>query len=895
MSDLVGRATRRHLVRHPWQLVLTLLGVSLGVAVTVALDLAIQSSREAFRVSSETITGRATHQVLAGPSGLPDALVGRLRLEGGLREVAPVVEGWGVHPDQPDRPLRILGVDPFAEAPFRPWLAGGPTGEVDGARLVTEAGAVFLSAGTAASLGVEAGDPLPLRIGGTQPVLRVAGVLDPSDALARQGLRDLLVVDLAEAQDLLGSLGRLDRIDLRIPERWRAEAGGEAALLEALEALLPGDARLVAAGTREATMEEMVRAFDLNLTALSLLGLLFGVFLIFNTMTFSVVQRRRLFGTLRALGTTRRRILAAVLGEALALGAAGAALGVALGVVLGRGLVLLVTRTINDLYFVVSVESLALPPEALLRGAFLGIGATLLASIPPAWEATTVSPREALARSTVESRVRELVPRAALLGLGLLLTGTALLALTSRSLGAAFGGLFAVLVGLALMVPAATIGVLGVLRPLLGRVAGIIGAMAARGVVTSLSRTAPALASLVIAVAVVVGLGIMIQSFRGSVVRWLDVTLQADLYVSPPGVVANRPEGRLPGALAALAADLPGVAGVSTYLGTELVTERYGMTRFVALGLDPRGERSLDLLEGGDPAGRAFERFRAGEGVFVSEPFAFRHDLGVGDPVAVPRAGPRGGDPGSGVPGGGVLGGGARGADDRGTPDSGGETLPILAIFRDYGSEAGTVMLAREAWDARLGDAAEAEVTSLGLFFEPGIADDPVAVERIAAGLREAAGAPLEIRSNRDLRALTLEVFDRTFEVTRVLRLLAFVVAFIAVLSALMALELERGRELGVLRATGMTPRQTWGLVTLQTGLMGAVSGLFALPVGVALAAVMIHVVNRRSFGWSLDMEVGLALPLQAVLLALVGALLAGVYPSWKMSRTAPSAALRGE
>jgi putative ABC transport system permease protein len=876
MSDLVARATRRHLVRHPWQLILTLLGVSLGVAVTVALDLAIQSSREAFRISSETITGTATHQVLAGPSGLPDALVGRLRIEGGLREVAPVVEGWGVHPDQPGRPLRILGVDPFAEAPFRPWLAGGPTGELDGARLVTEVGAVVLSSTTASALGVAAGDPLPLRIGGTQPVLRVAGVLEPSDALARQGLRDLLILDLAEAQDLLESVGRLDRIDLRIPATWRTGPGGEAGRLEALVALLPGDARLVEAGSREATMQEMVRAFDLNLTALSLLGLLFGVFLIYNTMTFSVVQRRRLFGTLRALGATRGRILATVLGEAAVLGAAGAALGVALGVILGRGLVRLVTRTINDLYFVVSVEGLVLPPEVLLKGAVLGIGATLLASLPPALEATGVSPREALARSTVESRARELVPRAAAVGAVLLLAGAALLALTSRSLGAAFGGLFAVLVGLALVVPAGTVVVLGVLRPLLARVGGVLGAMAARGVVTSLSRTAPALASLVIAVAVVVGLGIMIQSFRGSVVRWLDVTLQADLYVSPPGVVSNRAEGRLPAALAGAAADLPGVAGVSTYLGTELVTERYGVTRFVALGLDPRGERSLDLMEGGDPEGRAFQRFRAGEGVFVSEPFAFRHDLDVGDPVVIPAAG-------------------GEGAAAPGGEGAGGRTLPILAIFRDYGSEAGTVMLARAAWDARLGEFADEGVTSLGLFFEPGVAEDPLAVARIEAGLREAAGAPLEIRSNRELRALTLEVFDRTFEVTRVLRLLAFVVAFIAVLSALMALELERGRELGVLRATGMTPGQTWGLVTLQTGLMGAVSGLFALPVGVALAAVMIHVVNRRSFGWSLDMEVGLALPLQAVLLALVGALLAGIYPSWKMSRTAPSAALRGE
>ncbi|TVP42450.1 MAG: FtsX-like permease family protein [Gemmatimonadales bacterium] len=870
MTDLVARATRRHLLRHPWQLVLTLLGVSLGVAVTVALDLAIQSSREAFRVSGETITGRATHQVLAGPAGLPDGLAARLRIEGGLRDVAPVVEGWGVHPDQPERPLRILGVDPFSEAPFRPWLGGGPTGEVDGARLVTEAGAVFLSEGTALSLGVAAGDPLPLRIGGTQPTLRVAGVLEPTDALARQGLRDLLVVDLSEAQDLLGSPGRVDRLDLRIPERISASPEAEAALLALIESLLPGDARLVPAGTREETMGEMVRAFDLNLTALSLLGLLFGVFLIYNTMTFSVVQRRRLFGTLRALGATRRRILAGVLGEAMALGVAGAVLGVGLGIVLGRGLVRLVTRTINDLYFVVSVEGLALPPDVLIRGALLGIGATLLASLPPAWEATTVSAREAMARSTVESRVREMVPKAALLGALMVAAGAGLLLLTSRSLGAAFGGLFAVLTGMALIVPAATVLLLAAVRPVLARVAGVLGAMAARGVVTSLSRTAPALASLVIAVSVVVGLGIMIQSFRGSVVRWLDVTLQADLYISPPGVVANRPEGRLPVALAASAAELPGVAGVSTYLGTELVTESYGVTRFVALGLDPRGERSLDLMEGGDAEGQVFQRFRAGDGVFVSEPFAFRHGVGVGDPVVLP-------------------------ASDPASREAGGGTLPVLAIFRDYGSEAGTVMIARPAWDVLLGDAADDRVTSLGLFLDPGVADDPEAVARIEAGLRGAAGAPLEIRSNRELRALTLEVFDRTFEVTRVLRLLAFVVAFIAVLSALMALELERSRELGVLRATGMTPGQTWGLVTAQTGIMGVVSGLFALPVGVALAAVMIHVVNRRSFGWSLDMEVGLALPLQAVALAVTGAVLAGIYPSWKMSRTPPSAALRGE
>ena len=851
---LVGRSSRRHLFRHPWQLLLTVLGVSLGVAITVSLDLAIQSSREAFRVSSETITGRATHQVLAGPSGLSDTLPARLRIEGGFRALAPVVEGWGVHPDDPTRPLRILGVDPFQEGPFRPFLGGGPAGGLDGGLLVATAGAAFVAEATARRLGLEEGDPLPLRLVGGDRDLRVAGLLQVEDRLTRQGMGDLVVVDVAEAQDLLGRVGFLDRMDLILPD---GAAG--AARLEALARYLPSDAQVIPAGAREQTMEQMVRAFDLNLTALSLLGLVFGVFLIYNTMTFSVVQRRRLFGTLRALGVTRAQLLRQVLAEALVLGGVGAILGTALGVMLGRGLVRLITRTINDLYFVVSVEGLSLPPGVLLKGVALGVVATLLASLPPAWEATTVSPREALARSTVESRVRALLPQAALAGLLLLGLGLGLLLLTSRSLGAAFAGLFAVLVGMALLVPGASVVVLGWIRPVLVRIGGVLGGMAARGVVTSMSRTAPALASLVIAVSVVVGLGVMIQSFRGSVVRWLDVTLQADVYISPPGVVSNRLEGRLPLALVEIARTLPGVDGVSTYLSYEQMTPEYGMARFVALGLDPRGERSLDLLAGGGrspgPAREAlFQLFRAGEGVLISEPFAFRHRLGVGDEVVLPV----------------------------------GKTLPVLGVFRDYGSEMGTVMVAAPVWG-------EEALTSVALFLSPEVRGDPGRMEALEMALREGAGVPMTIRSNQELRSLTLEVFDRTFEVTRVLRLLAFVVAFIAVLSALMALELERAREIGVLRASGMTPRQTWGLVSAQTGLMGILAGVLALPVGWMLAAVMIHVVNRRSFGWTLEMEVGFALPIQAVGLALAGAVLAGLYPAWRMSRTSPAEALRSE
>ena len=154
---------------------------------------------------------------------------------------------------------------------------------------------------------------------------------------------------------------------------------------------------------------------------------------------------------------------------------------------------------------------------------------------------------------------------------------------------------------------------------------------------------------------------------------------------------------------------------------------------------------------------------------------------------------------------------------------------------------------------------------------------------------------PLNIRSDGALRDASLEVFDRTFAITQVLRLLALIVAFVAVLSALMALQLERERELGVLRANGLTPGQVWGLVASQTGLLGVAAGLLAVPLGVLLAVLLTEFVNRRSFGWSIDLMVAPGLLLQALAIALAASLLAGVYPSWRMAKTSPAEALRSE
>ena len=847
--SLLARASARYLMRHRAQLVLSIVGVALGVAVALAIDLATGSARAAFRISSETVAGRATHQITSEVATIDEALLTRLRVDLGVRAAAPVVEGFASSAELPGRALRILGVDPFSEEPFRSYAMGGGS-SVDVADFVTTRWGILLSAETAAAAGVGPTDSLPAVVHGRERALPVVGVLTPEDPVARAGLADVLLMDVSGAQDLLGMQGGLTRIDLRLPDS--AEAGAVLARVRAL--LGPGES-LARAGARTDAMAGMTRAFEVNLTALSLLALIFGMFLIYNAVTFSVVQRRELLGRLRALGVTRGEIVRLVMVEAAWIGAVGAALGLGAGVLLARGLVRLVTRTINDLYFSVSVEGIALEPLLVLKAASIGVGATLLAALPPALEAAASGPRLALLRSVSEAKARRFVPRGAALGALLLLAGWLVLEPAGTSLAMSFAGLFLIVLGLALLTPLATVLLVGLSEPLLARAGGVLGRLAARGVVASLTRTAPAVAALVVAVSVTVGLGVMIESFRSTLARWLDGTLRADVYVSVPGPVASRATGTLEPELVRAFLRHPAVAGHTTYRAVDIVEEQ-GSFRLLALGLDPRGEPAFDFSSG--DAGPTMRAFQAGEGAIVSEPFAYRRGLGAGDSITL-------------------------------TTPSGPRPVRVLGVFYDYGSDQGSVMVSRGLYDRWFDDQ---DVTSLALFLAPGA--DPDAVGReLTAVVPE--GLTVTLRSHEALRSASLEVFDRTFEVTAVLRMLAFVVAFVGVLAALMALELERAREIGVLRAWGLEPREVWKLVMTQTGLIGLLAGTLAVPAGMVLAVVMIFVVNKRSFGWTLDMHVGPEVPAQAVPLALAGALLAGLYPAWRMSRTPPAAALRGE
>ena len=851
MSWLLWRSSLRYLQHHAWQVGLALLGVALGVAVVVAIDVANESARRAFLLATQSIVGRATHQIVGGPNGFAEEVYRRLRLTGKVRALAPVVESDVAATDYPGRIFHLFGVDAFAEAPFRPYLSSaGATPDNDFPAFLTQPATGLIAARTARQLGLDIGDRLSVRVGTRHQAVTLVGLLDLPESRVANAVENLLITDIATAQEILGLVGQLSRIDILVPEGTAGQG-----LLATIQRLLPAGVEVLSSRGRSQAIEQMTRAFQLNLTALSLLALIVGAFLIYNTMTFSVVQRRSLLGLLRTQGVTRREICLLVLGEAAFMGGVGTVAGIGLGILLSHGLVQLVTRTITDLYFVLTVRELALTPAVLGKGMVLGIGASLLAALRPAWEATATPPRVTLQRSSLETRARQTAPRTMFLGLLALATGLGGLWLSGTNLLMSFGSLFGILLGCVLMTPLTTVGCIRLLQPLLGAWGGTLGRLCGRSVVATLSRTAVAIAALMVAVSVTVGVGIMVQSFRQTVVRWLESSLHADVYIAPPSLIARRSDSTLDPALVQRLASAPGIVRVNTYRGLQ-VESHLGLTQLVAIDLAERSYAAFTFIAGEPQA--IWPAFQNEAVVIISEPYAYRHQLSLDDALQL-------------------------------RTDRGEHAFRVVGIFTDYGSDQGIVMMSRHTYDQWWQDV---KVSSLGVY-----AESNTDVDRLVESLRRLAGAEHDvlIRSNRTLRQASLEIFDRTFTITTVLHLLTTVVAFIGVLSALMALQLERTRELGVLRATGYTSGQVWGLMTSQTGLMGLIAGLLAVPVGIGLALILVLVINRRSFGWTLQIEIAPEVLVQAIAMAVVAALLAGLYPALRMARTSPALALRNE
>ena len=842
----------RHAWRRPTQSIFFIIGVGLGVAMIVGIDLATGAANRAFSLSTEAVAGRTTHQIVGGPTGLGESIYVAVRQRLGYRLSAPIVEGYVVAEELDMQPMRLLGVDSFAESPFRNYLNDDTGfGDNDGfTAFMVQPDTVLLSGVLADQYDLNVGDAIHIQVGGRRQTLQIVSVLRSDEKSEQRGLDGLLITDIGTAQEILGKVGTLDRIDLIIPEGIQGKAA-----LERIISLLPPGARVETA--TDSTVEEMTAAFRLNLTALSTLALLVGMFLIYNTVVFGVVQRRSVLGSLRALGMTRGEIFSIILIEAGLLGVIGTALGLGLGYLLGRGAVGMVTTSINDLFFVVTVRHIDFPSLTMLKGGISGIAAALAAAALPAYEATNVHAAAALQRSNIEERARAALNWVSVVGGVIVLLGVGLL-IPEWHLGITFVGIFAIIIGISLLTPALTLGLMHILSRLirlLGDLLSPLIRLAIRDITRSLSRTSIAIAALMVAVSVIVGVGLMVSSFRLTVEQWLTDLLQADVFISSPGLISDQTTYPLAPGMVEKLGTFPGVDRIATSRIVDVSSGDLGVVQLVAVSMDIAGEKRHYKASVGDLA-TTWGALEAG-GLIINEPLSNRFKLGVGDGVTL-------------------------------FTDRGAQRFPIVAIAYDFDVQPGALIadpVYRTFWD-------DADLSSAALFLEAGVDVDAKINELRAAFAGE---AELIIRSSRALREHSLTIFDRSFSVTVALQMLAMLVAFIGILSALMSLQLERRREIGTLRAIGMTRRQLWKLTLVETGLMGTTAGIIAMPTGFVLALILIYIINLRSFGWTLQMHLQPVYFLQALVVALVAALLAGIYPAWRVGGMQPADALREE
>ena len=848
MPTIIISLALRYISRRLFQSAMFVLGVALGVGVVIAIDIANESASRAFALSSESLVGRATHQIVGGPNGFSSELYARLRLELGIKLSAPVVTEF-VRVAGSDQAFRLLGVDPFVEPPFRSWLADeNEAVDYDALnRIIAEPGAVVTSGALAQRLGLELEDTLQISAGGRYSLGRVVGILKPENNASRQALDDLIISDIATAQEMVGLTGRLSRIDLILEE----------SEISRLADSLPPGIQLVDVKEDNA-LDQMIAAFELNLQAMSLLALVVGLFLIYNTVTFSVVQRRGVLGIMRSLGTTKGQIFRFILLEAFLLGLIGTVLGLALGIIFGRGAVALVSQTISDLYFSVNVQRITVPPLTLLKGALIGMGASLLAAAIPSWDATRTPPAGVMRRSDEEEGTRRLLPLITAGAILMNLLGFILL-LAPENLALSFAALMCIIVGGAMFTPAALLLAMRLLLPVSAAVFGVLGRLAARAVIRSLSRTSVAVAALTVAVSVIVGVSAMIGSFRGTVADWLETSLGAQIYVSPPLFASNNASVDVDRQVKEIALAVPAVRAVSSARHVSVSAPDYP-------DLPPVNLLASDFDIAGDnrrfkwttvPVAEHQAALDAGL-VMVSEPFAFHRGIAE--------------------------------TKDRITVDTerGPQEFEVFGVYYDYSTDQGTVYIARSVYDRYFNDPF---VSSLGIFTDEG-ADIAAVIDELRARF---ADFDLLVQDNAGLRAGALEVFDRTFAITVALRLLTTLVAFIGILSALMALQLEHAREYGVMRAAGMTARQLTQYAMIQTGLMGLVAGVLALPIGLVMSLVLTYVINLRSFGWTMKFALQPSYFAEALLVAVLAALLAGLYPALLLGRLKPAEALRRE
>ena len=821
---------------HPVRALLAILAIAVGVAMGFAIHLINAAAFNEFSAAVKSIAGQADIQVVGAEPSFDEAIFPELARRAGVAVASPVLEvdagvparsaGLG-GPGGPST-LKIIGIDAFRAGAVSPDLLGVAEQPLD---LLAD-DAVFLSPAAMSWLNTAKGARLQLRAGSRDVDLRVAGGLFN----ARAGQR-IAVMDIGAAQWRFERLGVLSRIDLKLIEgvdRGRFEA----ALKTELAARYPGRFQVSQPNDpdQDSRTNTLSRAYRVNLTVLALVALFTGAFLVFSTQALSVIRRRSQFALLRVLGVERRDLLKQVLLEGASLGVIGAALGVAGGYALAAIALRFFGADLGAGYFQGVQPAVHFTPLAALVFFALGLGVALLGCLAPALEAARAAPAVALKSGSDETALSKL---ARIWPSMLCLAVAALFSRLPPVFALPIFGYLAIallLIGGIGLMPRLAASAFGALERLLRPVRAVPALTLAR-LANASGQAAIALGGVLASFALMVAMAIMVSSFRVSVDDWLLRILPADMYVRVAAAGGTAGLG---------AAEQAAIAQTQGVLRAEFLRSR-------PISLDPARPaitviaRDIDIADPGQRlvlVGAAAAVPAGARPAWVSEAMLDLYKVKAGEVVKLP------------------LGGSL-------------QSFFIAGAWRDYASQNGAVQIRLADYRAITGDD---KVSDAALWLRPGVSAD-----QLEAQLRKLPfGANLTLARPGQIRALSLQIFDRSFAVTYLLEAIAIAIGMSGVAATFSAQTLARAREFGMLRHVGVTRGQILRILALEGGALTALGVACGFALGVTISLILVFVVNPQSFHWTMQMHLpwGLLASVAGLLLAasVVTALVSGRY-----------------
>jgi putative ABC transport system permease protein len=836
---LFFRLAWQFLKSSPGLLLLNALGVSIGIAAILGVQVLNRSALAAFQSTIDVVAGKANLQVCGDGSRFDEKIFPKIKRLKNVTHASPSLEAVIILPDYPGEYLRVVGIDLFSHRPFLSFdfsrsenlqsLTSRQNSETSD--WMTDPTGIALSTTLGKKLNLPPGSSLVVLVDGKRKTLTVQKWI-PFESDRPQADEHLAFMDIASAQEIFGAVGYLDRIDLIVDQK-------PSDAIPLIESLLPPNAVVRLPDRRGTQISNMLQGFQLNLLALSLITLIVAAFLLNSTMTTFVIRQRSAIGILRALGCTPKQIQQIILFQAAIIGFIGILAGTGFGLLLARWSLDAMNVAVTSLYLLVHVETLAIDPFTIGWIWLFGFIAVLIAAWKPASEASETPPIQGMLPPLKQRKYFFKSPSWICILIAVL---SSYGALHTNAHWLGFVAALAWTLALSTRSRSWMLYAIALLLKLFSKILPQSFELALKNVRTSLHRSAVATTALMTAFSMMVGTSIMIDSFRTTVDYWVNQTVRADVYLTSASNLALNNNEALPAETVQRITYLPGISEFDTY--HEMWIE----------GPSSSGDRGSIKLSSIDftilekhqhlafksRSALPFQKFRDANHVLVNESFASHYRKRVGDTVLLRS--PSG-------------------------------TLPftIEGIFYDYSTDSGLVLLDclryADLWK-------DPKVYSLALYLK-----NPSEASQMKAQLQQQFGqeSRLAIFSNQDLRSEVMRIFDQTFAITWSLRAIAIAVATIGVFLTLTTLISERSREISIMRSLGMSGRSILTMVTIEGCFLGFMGWIMGCIGGLGLAWLLAFVINKAYFGWTIQWHLDISIFFSALALALLSSLLAGI------------------